>query len=151
MVTRVAFSKTVCRQSDGCMVFNLCLFLRGKNFKNDNVKSDADFILVMVIFRCLVTIIVDYYYISFVSLKYYSTQTPMENSNKDIDDRKRGLKNKLNMRKLRISLKYRPEIYNLIVKMQHNIKKKMRIIREMQQNIKKMVKGYLTYYLCYYE
>lgn len=63
----------------------------------------------------------------------------MENCNKKSEGRKRGPKNKPNMRKLRISLKYRPEIYNLIVKMQHNIKKKMRLIREMQQNLKKMV------------
>lgn len=63
-------------------------------------------------------------------------------------DRKRGPKNKPNMKKLRISLKYRPEIYNLIVKLQHNIKKKMRLIREMQRNLKEMVcrKSYLTDY-----
>lgn len=71
----------------------------------------------------------------------------MENSKKYNEDRKRGPKNKPNMRKLRISLKYRPEIYNLILKMQHNIKMKMRLIREMQRNLKKMVcvMPYLTY------
>lgn len=63
----------------------------------------------------------------------------MEDSVKNNKDKKRGPKNKPNMRKLRISLKYRPEIYNLIVKMQQSIKKKMRLIREMRRNLKNMV------------
>lgn len=49
-------------------------------------------------------------------------------------------KNRLlfNLRKLRISLKYRPEIIKLILKMRQCIRKKNEIIKSLKQQLKKV-------------
>ncbi|XP_063385949.1 angiogenic factor with G patch and FHA domains 1 isoform X2 [Cydia fagiglandana] len=53
-------------------------------------------------------------------------------------------KNSFNLRSLRLSLKFRPKIFKLVLKMRHKIRKKTRLIKVMKQQLKYQIHSTTT-------
>ncbi|XP_063540548.1 angiogenic factor with G patch and FHA domains 1 isoform X1 [Cydia strobilella] len=60
----------------------------------------------------------------------------MEINNRNNEAKTTMHKNPFNLRSLRLSLKFRPKIFKLVLKMRHKIRKKTRLIKVMSQQLK---------------
>lgn len=72
-------------------------------------------------------------------LSIIHTMETLVDASKTDEIKRQKRKSKFSLRYLRISLKYRPEIVKLILKMRQNIKNKALLLSKMKQNLKKMV------------